>query len=236
MLELSKKYGIQYTIDERVDDLNRLASQYIEINWEEAESPVLMESTYELEQKMSLPYSDYIEEKLMEIDTSIEQLQSDFSTPEIHNEVEKLLEQKKVYETLKTENDYANLKTVPVEKALSLLEEIYELPKTEEELVENDIIPLYYQNYKEYLEDFSSSKKLIEQEYETILNALLEDQTLSSKELQTSQLYTIKDAWQANYTYMIVIILMVLLLAIPLVIQDYDTHFVTQYYIHICSI
>ena len=41
----------------------------------------------------------------MEIDTSIEQLQSDFSTPEIHNEVEKLLEQKKVYETLKTEND-----------------------------------------------------------------------------------------------------------------------------------
>ena len=47
MLELSKKYGIQYTIDERVDDLNRLASQYIEINWEEAESPVLMESTYE---------------------------------------------------------------------------------------------------------------------------------------------------------------------------------------------
>ena len=168
MLELSKKYGIQYTIDERVDDLNRLASQYIEINWEEAESPVLMESTYELEQKMSLPYSDYIEEKLIEIDTFIEQLQSDFPTSEIHNEAEKLLEQKKVYETLKTENDYANLKTVPVEKALSLLEEIYELPKTEEELVENDIIPLYYQNYQEYLEDFSSSKKLIEQEYETI--------------------------------------------------------------------
>lgn len=232
MLELSKKYGIQYTIDERVDDLNRLASQYIEINWEEAESPVLMESTYELEQKMSLSYSDYIEEKLMEIDTSIEQLQNDFPTPEIQNEVEKLLEQKKVYETLKTENDYANLKTVPVEKALSLLEEIYELPKTEEELVENDIIPLYYQNYQEYLENFSSSKKLIEREYKTILNALLEDQTLSSKELKTSQLYTIKDAWQANYTYMIVIILMVLLLAIPLVIQDYDTHFVTQYYIH----
>lgn len=232
LLELSKKYGIQYTIDERANDLNRLASQYIEINWEAAESPVLMDSTYELEQKMSLSYSDYVEEKLMEIETSIEQLQSNFQTSEIQNEVEKLLEQKKVYETLKSERDYANLKTVSVKKALSLLEEIYEFPKTEEELVENDTIPLYYQNYQGYLEDFASSKKLAEQEYETILKALLEDQVLSSKELKTSQLYTIKDAWQVNYNYMIVIILMVLLLAIPIVNQDYDSYFVNQYYIH----
>lgn len=232
ILELSKKYGISYTIDERIDDLNRLASQYIEMNWKEVESPVLMENTYDLERKLSLPYSDYVEEKLIEIDASIEQLNRKVSTIEIENEIEKSLEQKKVYETLESESDYANLKTVPVKKALSLLEKIYELPKPEEELIENDIIPLYYQNYQEYLETVSSSKKLMEQEYETILDALMEDQELSSNELKTSQLYTIKDALQVNYTYMIVIILMVLLLAIPLVIQDYDTDFVTQYYIH----
>lgn len=232
MLELSQKYGILYTIDERIDDLNQLASQYIEINWQQQESPVLMESTYELERKLSLPYSDYIEEKLAEIDDSMDQLNREVPTVQNQNEVEKLLEQKKVYETLKTESEYANFKTVPVKEALSLLEEIYKIPETEEELIENNTIPLYYQNYQEYLDFFSSSKALTRQKYETILNALLEDQILTSRELNTSQLYTIKDAWRVNYTYMIVIVLITILLAVPILIQDYDTHFVTQYYIH----
>ena len=233
MLELSQKYGILYTIDERIDDLNQLASQYIEINWQQQESPVLMESTYELERKLSLPYFDYIEEKIAEIDDSMDQLNGQELTVQIQNEVEKLLEQKKVYETLKTESEYANFKTVTVKEDLSLLEEIYEIPETEEELLENNTIPLYYQNYQEYLDFFSSSKALTRQKYETILNALLEDQILTSRELNTSQLYTIKDAWCVNHTYIIVIVLIIILLAVPILTQDYDTNFITQYYIHI---